>query len=203
LRRTSDWSAAGEFLHHDTPAPIRSRPDPGDQPLFAQYGQGNLDLTDWRTGAKLGRLAFAAPPSSFAWVGDCVAAGCPNDFGQLFDLRRGRSALLPQVSRGELFFGNSGSIYMLSSGSQTTQLWHVPTGTRLARGRGFRLRQIADDDRRFFTAGSPALSRSLRLRRWSSVSLLARSSAPGLNRSAPRERRNFFLQPFAGKAEPQ
>ena len=66
--------------------------------------------------------------------------------------------MLPQLPSPGRFYGNTNSVFMLTSGYEyVTQLWHLPTGTGLVKGRGFMVREFGKDDRRFITAG-PALS---------------------------------------------
>jgi WD40 repeat protein len=157
LRRTADWSVAGE-VRRDRVDYLRSRFQPGGQLLFTARLSRGLSVMDWRTGSVLRSIDLTGNPGSFDWVGDYLAAVFRNDLGQAYDLRRGRSVMLPQLPNPARFYGSTNSVFMLSSGYEyVTQLWHLPTGKQLAKGRGFMVRELGRDDRRFITVG-PAKS---------------------------------------------
>jgi WD40 repeat protein/tRNA A-37 threonylcarbamoyl transferase component Bud32 len=160
LRRTADWTAAAELPYGMSGfgSVVESCPRPGSQPVYATRwstaSAGGLKVVNWRTSTELRHIEFVGGTLNFAWLGDFLVANCPNDLGQAYDLRRGRSVLLPQFANATMFSGNSNSLFMLSSGYEgVTQLWHLPTGTKLVKGRGFTARDLAADDRRFVVVG--------------------------------------------------
>lgn len=162
LRRTADWSVAGETRGGnlaptgvDTYTSFHSHPQSGSPPLRIARKPRGLCVVDWRTEAEVRGIEFLSAASSFGWLGEVLVASFNNGIGQTFDLRRGSFVLLPQLSATRVLSGSTNSQFMLASGQDTgIEFWHLPTGVKLAKGRGLMVRQFGQNDRHFITEGT-------------------------------------------------